>query len=181
MSNAVPFVLGRFNSLFGIPPEEDWRVPRPRCANGDFNGDGVQDAATIAFLYEEGWIQYLARHGETTSKSLGLLKPGLAGYEHLSLQAAKAFLSRPVLLVVLGEGRRRRAARPGVAALFDFTFTGATRMEVSRRPLAEAYIGDEPLSEPPELVGDALHLVDAAGEGLAIYWRSGTYHWYPVK
>lgn len=152
----------------------------PRAACLDLNGDGLRDAIYFGTLPTSNVT-------EQQLSAIEFFKPLAMGQNtgntrsRLTATEAHSYVSRPVLFILLTQGKKR--GRPRLVALVDFLNSDASRVLRVRRDdriNAAAYPDSVGTSPPPKLIGEGMSFVGRRGSGTLIYWDGQLFRWYPI-
>jgi hypothetical protein len=175
-------LASEFGGLFKV----DERNITPSYLVGDFNGDGVEDLAASVrldrqistddkskppFSFEKAYGPGPSTLGEQSEEN-GFTMGDLARYHEL-----------PILAVIHGSTKDgwKNSQPEQRFVVVDAWHLGKKMMSLYHGRLKPASYGDEPrLIQPPQLLGDAILMLDKANAGTAVYWDGATYRWYPV-
>jgi hypothetical protein len=170
-----------FGDLFIL----DGRDVSPSYMVGDFNGDGVEDIAisvrvnrvinpddrsTPPFFFEKAFGPGTSTVGEEIEK------------DRFAIGALARYKDLTILLVIHGSSRQQWNNSEQKFVIVDAWHLGKKMMSLHQgRELKPSAYGDEPqIIPPPQLLGDAILMLDGESVGTAVYWDGARYRWYPV-
>jgi hypothetical protein len=171
-----------FSGLFKV----DRQNISPSYLVGDFNGDGVEDIAVsvqlnrhvsaedkskLPFYFEKAPGPGPSTVGEQGNDS-GFVMGDLARYKDLAILA--------VIHGSKSNGWSQTQAEQRFV-IVDAWHLGQKLMTLFHGKIKPASYGDEPrVIDPPELLGDAVLMLDQTHTGTAVYWDGARYRWYPI-
>jgi hypothetical protein len=180
-NQVTTLLLSEFGGLFKV----DERHISPSYLVGDFNGDGVKDIAVSVRLNRQLSTEDKSKPPFSFEKAFG---PGSStlgeeGEQGLATGDLARYQELAILAIIHGspnDGWNNSQAKQKFVVV-DAWRLGTKLMSLYRGKFKPTPYGDETrVTEPPQLLGDAILMLDQTNAGTAVYWDGARYRWYPV-